>query len=86
LPCGPSEHLALHEDLQLSPETAALAARAGRVVHAGLPCQVDRPQRLWLTLRAGASVEGDPGIGTALHTLARTHRKNADAGAGGQAA
>ncbi len=40
--------------------------------------KVDRPQKLWLMLQAGASVQGDPGNGTALHIFAQTPRKTAE--------
>jgi len=37
----------------------------------------ERPQRLWLMLAAGASVQGSRGNGTALHILAGQRRKDA---------
>ncbi len=38
--------------------------------------RTDRAQRLWLMLQAGASVQGDPGNGTALHIFAMTPRRD----------
>lgn len=39
--------------------------------------RTDRAQKLWLILQAGASVQGDPGNGTALHIFAQTPRRDA---------
>jgi ankyrin repeat protein len=39
--------------------------------------RTDRAQKLWLMLQAGASVQGDPGNGTALHIFAQTPRRDA---------
>lgn len=52
--------------------TSFHAPNGDHPVYWPIRAKADRPQKLWLMLQAGASVQGDPGTGTALHIFART--------------
>lgn len=82
---APEAFYALQGDLPLDEYRATLARvdittysapNGDCPIYWPIRAKVDRPQRLWLMLQAGASVEGDPGNGTALHILADQQSKN----------
>ena len=84
---APEAFYALQGDLPLDEYRATLAKvdittytalNGDCPIYWPIRAKVDRPERLWLMLKAGASVEGDPDNGTALHILADEARKNAE--------
>ena len=82
---APEDFYALQNDIPLDDYRAALARidittysapNGDCPIYWPIRAKADRPQKLWLMLQAGASVQGDPGNGTALHILADQRSKD----------